>query len=113
MLNRPPPIKPDRNVGVGLLILSGYLVYSEIIAPIVSASHHEQTIIIISKVVYITPVFFTLGIIMTIMGEKTHKLIGHPDRYTILGGIILLGSFIVGCYLKYWLQNKVSDYGYF
>ena len=110
---RPPPIRPDRNVGVGLLILSGYLTYSEIITPLVSATHHEQTAIIISNAVYITPVSLALGIIMTIMGEKTHELIGHPDRYTILGGIVLLGSFIVGCYLKCWLENRVSDYGYF
>ena len=92
-----------------MVLLSGLLVYWEVIAPLISASRHVEDIVIEWKFIIFIPVLSNIGLIYVIMGKKAQSLMG---RHFIVAGIIIFSLFLGSC-LYYWLWNRLNQYGYF
>jgi small-conductance mechanosensitive channel len=109
----PPPDQGESNriMGIIMLILSVIIVRSEIISPLNAAAHHEKDVAISNAIVAI-PFLFTIAVIATVLGKNAYRIMGHPQKPSALGWSITAVTLGLGFYLDYWMECRLSDYGY-
>jgi len=109
----PPPNRGGSNriMGIILLILSVIIVRSEVLSPLNAASHHEKDVAISNAIVAI-PFLCTLAFLFAVLGNNAYRIMGHPQKPSALGWSITAVTLGLGFYLDYWMECRLSDYGY-
>lgn len=109
MMNKP---LSERGIGVLALIGCGVLSYLSIVAPLLAAARHEESVNFSMKGAVVAPVLLAIGIINVAMGERASRILGRREKPSALGWVIYAVTFGLGVLLYQWLKSRLRQYGY-
>ena len=109
MMNKP---LSERGIGVLALIGCGVLSYLSIVAPLLAASRHEESVTFSMKGAVVAPVLLAIGIINIALGEQANRILGRREKPSALGWVIYVVTFGLGVLLYQWGKSKLRAYGY-
>ena len=102
----------ERGIGVLALVGCGVLSYLSIVAPLVAASRHEESVNFSMKGAVVAPVLLAIGVINVAMGERASRILGRRQKPSALGWVIYAVTFGLGVLLYQWLKSRLRQYGY-
>ena len=102
----------ERGIGVFALIGCGVLSYLSVIAPLVAASRHEESVTLSLKGAVVAPVLLAIGFINVCMGDRASKILGRRQKPSALGWVIYIVTFSLGILLYQWLKSRLRESGY-
>ena len=96
-----------------MFIAGGVLGYLSILLPLLAASRHEEDVSISFKGVVFAPALLILGFILFLKGDaRAGELFGTREQPSVRGGLICVGTAVIGILLYEWLQHRLRAYGY-
>lgn len=94
------------------LIGCGVLSYLSIVAPLLAASRHAESVTFSMKGAVVAPVLLAIGIINIAMGDRASWILGRREKPSALGWVIYTVTFGLGVLLYQWLKSRLRQYGY-
>lgn len=102
----------ERGIGVFALVGCGVLSYLSIVAPLLAASRHAESVNFSMKGAVVAPVLLAIGVINVAMGERANRILGRREKPSALGWVIYAVTFGLGVLLYQWLKSRLRAYGY-
>lgn len=102
----------ERGIGILALLGCGVLSYLSIVAPLIAASRHEESVNFSMKGAIVAPVLLAIGVINVAMGERANRILGRREKPSALGWVIYVVTFGLGVLLYQWLKSRLRQYGY-
>ncbi|HSP61825.1 MAG TPA: hypothetical protein VLQ90_02480 [Pyrinomonadaceae bacterium] len=103
---------PVRGFGLLGLVCGAGIGYLTIVAPLLAAARHAQSVSITLKGAAITPLALAFGAVYTLLPNKASAILGHPQRPTKIGYVFATVFGVLGIALYLWLKGKLIQSGY-
>jgi threonine/homoserine/homoserine lactone efflux protein len=103
---------PVRGFGLLGLICGAGIAYLAIVAPLLAAARHAQSVHITVKGAAITPLALAFGAVYTLLPNQASAILGHPQRPTKMGWVFATIFGLLGIPLYWWLKGKLIQSGY-
>lgn len=102
----------ERGIGVFALVGCGVLSYLSIVAPLLAASRHEESVTLSMKGAIVAPILLAIGVINVTMGDRASQILGKRQRPSALGWVIYGVTFGLGVLVYQWLKSTLRESGY-
>jgi len=102
----------ERGIGVFALVGCAVLSYLSIVAPLLAASRHEESVTFSMKGAVVVPVLLAIGVINVAMGDRASHILGRREKPSALGWVIYAVTFGLGVLLYQWLKSRLRSNGY-
>ncbi len=100
-----PPERWQRWAGAFALVCCLFLGYLSVYKPIVDPGRHAQGISFSTMASICLPVLLYVGLVLTILGEKSARILGVSDRESRAQLVVALVLVILGFLLFLWVGN--------
>jgi len=102
----------ERGIGVLALVGCGVLSYLSVVAPLLAASRHAESVNFSMKGAVVAPVLLAIGVINVAMGDRASRILGKRQKPSALGWVIYAATFGLGILVYQWLKSKLRESGY-